>query len=84
MTKRRTDKYTECGKHARHYSNDNQGKYRVIRSAKYRYIYICADKRTKRQILADLKYPIYSAYPKGDNSEDYRLGDYLKRELVRV
>lgn len=84
MTKKRTDKYTEGGKHSRHYNNDNQGKYRVVRSAKYRYIYICADKRTKRQILADLKYPIYSEYPKGNNGEDYILGDYLKRELVKV
>lgn len=44
--------------------------------------YICANKRTKRQILADLKYSIYDEYPKGDNSEDYRLGNYLNRELV--
>ena len=83
-TKRRTDKYTEGGKHARHYSNDNQGSYRVVRSAKYRYIYICADKRTKREMLNDLKYPIYKSYPKGDNNKDYTLGDYLKRELVKV
>lgn len=82
MTKRRTDKYTEDGKHTRHYKNNNQGKYRVVRSAKYRYIYIYANKRTKRQVLADLKYPIYDEYPKGDNSEDYILGNYLNRELV--
>ena len=84
MTKRRTDKYTEDGKHPRHYKNNNQGKYRVVRSAKYRYIYIYADKRTKREILKDLKYPIIREYPKGDNNEDYVLGNYLQRELVKV
>jgi len=84
ITKRRTDKYTEGGKHARHYSNDNQGSYRVVRSAKYRYIYICANKKIKREILSDLKYPIIKEYPKGDNNEDYVLGNYLQRELVKV
>lgn len=83
-TKQRTDKYTESGKHARHYSNDNQGKYIVVRSAKYRYVYICADKRTKREMLKDLKYPILNYYPKGDNSKDYMLGDYLQREIIEV
>jgi len=80
-TKRRTDKYTEDGKHSRHYDNSNQGKYRVVRSSKHRYIYITANKRIKREMLADLKYPILNYYPKGDNS-NYQLGDYLQRELV--
>lgn len=80
-TKRRTDKYTEDGKHSRHYDNGNQGKYRVVRSSKHRYIYITANKRIKREMLADLKYPILDYYPKGDNS-NYQLGDYLQRELV--
>lgn len=34
QTKQRTDKYTKDGKHSRHYSNDEQGEYRKVRSAK--------------------------------------------------
>ena len=30
QTKQRTDKYTENGKHSRHYDNDKQGEYRVV------------------------------------------------------
>lgn len=35
------------------------------RSRKHRYIYVVADKNIKKQILKDLKYPIFP-YPKGD------------------
>lgn len=81
MTKERTDKYTEGNKHCRHYSNDNQGKYRKVRSAKHRYVYFCTyDKREKEQWKSALNYPILS-YPKGDNS-NYELGDYLEPELI--
>lgn len=83
-TKKRTDKYTLEGKHSRHYSNDEQGQHRVVRSSKYRYIYITANKQVKREILKDLKYPILDYYPKGDNNEDYKLGEYLQRELVAI
>lgn len=38
-TKRRTDKYVPCGKHSRHYRNEDQGKYRIVRSPKHRYVY---------------------------------------------
>ena len=30
-----------------------------------------------------LKYPVME-YPKGDNAEDYVLGDYMKEKFVRV
>lgn len=81
-TKQRTDKYTEGNKHSRHYDNNNQNGLRKVRSAKHRYVYICADKRTKREMLKDLKYPILNEYPKGDNS-NYVLGEYLKPIIVK-
>jgi hypothetical protein len=81
MTKERTDKYTEGNKHCRHYSNDNQGKYRKVRSAKHRYVYFCTyDKKEKEAWKNALNYPILP-YPKGDNS-NYELGDYLKPEII--
>lgn len=82
-TKRRTDKYVEGGKHARHYDNKKQGTYRLVRSAKHRYIYLIGNKRFKKAVLKDLKYPIFESYPKGDNS-NYTLGDYLKPELIKI
>lgn len=81
-TKKRTDKYTPNGKHARHYKNDEQIGIRQIRSAKHRYIYFCSTgcKKMKKEGLASLRYPIRQ-YPKGDNS-NYILGDYLKPKLI--
>lgn len=76
-TKARTDKYTPSGKHSRHYTGENDT-LRKVRSAKHRYVFFCTFNRArKRQLLTDLKYPILP-YPKGDNSQDYILGDYMK------
>lgn len=82
-TKRRTDKYVPDGKHARHYDNSQQGEYRLVRSSKHRYVYLIGNKRFKKAVLKDLKYPIYDHYPKGDNS-NYVLGDFLKPQLIKV
>ena len=83
MTKQRTDKWTPNGKHSRHYKNEEQGEYRKVRTAKYRYIYFCADKKTKKKYLSHLKYKIENEYPKGDNS-NYILGEYQKDILVKI
>lgn len=81
-TKERTDKFTKEGQHARHYKNSEQGEYRKFRSAKHRYIYFCTkNRRLKEEWKTALKYPILP-YPKGDNNEDYRLGDYMKTMLI--
>lgn len=83
-SKPRTDKYVPDGKHARHYKEEDQGTYRVVRSGKHRYIYFCTfNKRLKRQWTEALRYPVMP-YPKGDNSPDYTLGDYLKPQLVKI
>lgn len=44
-TKERTDKWTEDGKHPRHYKNEQQTGCRVVRSAKHRYVFYGRGKR---------------------------------------
>lgn len=63
MTKPRTDKYSESG-HARHYSAEETR--RQKRTEKHRYIFLVGDKREKRRMLKQLRYPVISEYPKGD------------------
>ena len=64
LTKERTDKFSSSG-HARHYDkNDTK---RQIRTAKHRYIYLVGNKREVKQMRSQLKYPVYSEYPKGES-----------------
>lgn len=83
-TKQRTDKYVSGGKHPRHYNNSDQGKYRIVRSVKHRYVYFSAPrglKKLKKEWMSKLSYKILP-YPKGDN-KNYKLGDFLKPVLVK-
>jgi hypothetical protein len=81
-TSPRTDKWTPNGKHSRHYSNSEQGRFRKVRTAKHRYVYFCTNKsRLKKEWSNSLKYEVLP-YPKGDNSEDYKLGQYMKDIVV--
>ena len=62
-TKSRTDKYSEG--HSRHYApNETRRQYRT---AKYRYIFLTGDKRDRRQMMKELRYPIIREYPKGES-----------------
>lgn len=82
-TKERTDKYVANGRHSRHYTNEEQTGFRKVRSAKHRYIYFCTNnKHLKKKWLNALNYPIIKQYPKGDNSPDYTLGNFLQDKLV--
>lgn len=82
-TKTRTDKYTDGNKHSRHYSNDKQGLFRKVRTAKNRYVFFATNhKPTKKKWLASLNYPILP-YPKKEN-KNYKLGDYQKVLLVPI
>lgn len=83
ITKERTDKYTENGKHARHYDNSKQGKYRQVRTAKHRYVYFAThSKKLKRIWKESLNYPI-KEYPKGEN-KNYVLGEFQKPILIKI
>lgn len=63
-TKPRTDKYSASG-HARHYASGET--MRQPRTAKHRYIYITGDKRTRKRLRQELRYPVKS-YPKGESA----------------
>lgn len=80
MTKARTDKYVEGGKHSRHYDNNNQNGLRKYRSSKHRYVYFSAKKVKKKEYAKALKYVI-EPYPKGKN-ENYELGIFIKPIII--
>lgn len=83
QTKERTDKYVPNGKHARHYKADDQGQYRIVRTAKNRYVYFAThSKKLKKKWMQALNYPILD-YPKEKN-KNYELGVYQKPILVEV
>ena len=65
-TASRTDVYIPNGLHPRHYERNGQDGMRQSRSSKHRYVYLVGDKRTKKQMMKELRYPIISEYPKGD------------------
>lgn len=80
-TTERTDKYVPNGKHSRHYKNSEQGKYRIVRTSKHRYVYFATNsKRQRKQWLRELNYPILP-YPKGQN-QNYILGEYQKPIII--
>lgn len=66
MSAKRTDTYRPDGNHPRKYDKNNHSNLHQTRSAKHRYVYLVGDKRTKKQMLKELKYPIIPEYPKGD------------------
>lgn len=81
-TKERTDMFVGGGAHSRHAQKNQQGDYRIVRSAKHRYVFFCTfDKRLKRRWMDALKYPILP-YPKGDNNADYKLGEFIKPRII--
>lgn len=63
---KRVDTYQPDGLHPRAYNKDEHSELYQTRSEKYRYVYLVGDKRTKKRMLQELKYPIVTPYPKGD------------------
>ena len=72
-TKERTDMGSASGGHSRHGKASNE---RVNRSTKHRYIYICGNKKQKKQLVKSLKYLIED-YPKGE-SRKYDASGYVE------
>ena len=66
LSAKRLDTYQPNGLHPRAYNKDDHSELYQTRSRKHRYVYLCGDKRTKKQMLKELRYPIISEYPKGD------------------
>lgn len=79
ITKQRTDKYTDNGKHSRHYNNKHN-ELRKIRTAKHRYIYFCCNKSNAKKYKKALNYPI-KKYPKGKN-KNYVLGEKMQEIII--
>ena len=80
MTKARTDKYVEGGKHSRHYDNENQNGLRKYRSAKHRYVYFATSKNKRKEYMKKLNYQI-EPYPKGENKK-YELGTFIEPIVI--
>lgn len=68
MSAKRTDTYQPDGLHPRAYDKNNHSNLKQTRSQKHRYVYLVGDKRTKKQMLKELKYPIITPYPKGNET----------------
>ena len=66
LSAKRTDTYQPNGLHPRAYDKNNHSNKMQTRNPKHRYVYIVADKRLRKKMLAELKYPILP-YPKGDD-----------------
>jgi hypothetical protein len=81
ITKSRTDKYVEGGKHSRHYDNSKQKGLRKFRSSKHRYIYFSCSKKYRKKFIKSLNYTI-EEYPKEENSR-YILGEYIKPIILK-
>lgn len=81
MTKKRTDKFTN-GKHSRHYDKEAKEVYRVVRSAKHRYIFFTGSKTFKKEMHKHLNYTI-APYPKMASGR-YELGTKLEQEIIKV
>lgn len=81
-TKEKLDYYTPMGKHGRDYKKygDQYKHLRKVRTAKHRYVYFCCDKKTKKEYLKHLNYPI-EEYPKLENT-NYELGTRIKDRVV--
>lgn len=67
---KRTDFYMPNGLHPRSWTrgenSNREERLHQTRSAKHRYVYLVGDKRTKKQMRKELKYPVVNKYPKGD------------------
>ena len=67
LSAKRVDYYQPTGLHPRSFT---KGKHHTdtlqTRIQKHRYVYLVGDKRTKKQMLSSLRYPIITPYPKGD------------------
>jgi len=81
MTKARTDKYVEGGKHSRHYDNKKQNGLRKYRSSKHRYIYFATSKTKRKKYINSLNYKTEN-YPKGENKK-YILGNFIEAIIIK-
>lgn len=81
-SKKRTDPWHESGKHSRHVDCGGE-EYRVVRTAKHRYVYFCThNRRLMKEWKENFNWPILP-YPKGEN-QNYVLGTVQQPEIIKV
>lgn len=68
MSAKRRDTYQPDGLHPRAYDKNNHSSLYQTRSQKHRYVYLVGDKRTKKRMRSELKYPVIDKYPKGNET----------------
>lgn len=68
MSAKRRDTYQPGGLHPRAYDKNNHSSLYQTRSQKHRYVYLVGDKRTKKRMRSELKYPVIDKYPKGNET----------------
>jgi hypothetical protein len=83
LSAKRNDAYQPDGLHPRAYDKDNHSELLQSRSRKHRYVYLVGDRRTKKRMLKELKYPIISKYPKGDEIR-YDTNNPLPVEPIKI
>lgn len=66
LSAKRVDTYQPSGLHPRAYDKNNHSELYQTRSQKHRYVYLVGNRSTKRRMLSELKYPVVTPYPKGD------------------
>lgn len=74
LSAKRNDTYQPNGLHPRAYDKNNHSDLKQTRSQKHRYVYLVGNKREKKEMRKELKYKVYSQYPKGDETR-YDIND---------
>ncbi len=69
MSAKRKDTYQPSGLHPRAYDKNHHSDMFQTRSSKHRYVYLVGDKRTRKRMRQQLKYPVIDKYPKGDEQQ---------------
>ena len=83
LSAKRTDTYQPNGLHPRAYNKDNHSNLQQTRSRKHRYIYLVGNKRDKKRMMSELKYPIIAKYPKG-NERKYNTDNPTPTEPIQI
>ncbi len=81
MKKNKKNSKTICEQYTLKERKNNPDKFYLIdRPRKHRYIYIIANKKDKKKLLKELKYPIFN-YPKGNN-KNYKTNNNINTQFT--
>lgn len=84
LSAKRVDYYQPTGLHPRSFTKGkNHTDVLQTRIRKHRYVYLVGDRRTKKKMLHELKYPVIKDYPKG-NETHYDINNPQIVENVKI